>query len=46
MKREGVAHRIGPRAVTAPTSPTAESASSGKDLMVRLAAKLLVERDG
>ena len=46
MKQESVAHRFNPRALTALTLLIAESASSGKDLMVRLIVNLLAETDG
>ena len=46
MKRRGVAHRLDPRAVTAPTLPLAESATSGMDLMVRLVINFPAEPAG
>ena len=46
MNQEGVTHRLNPQALTALTLLIAESASSGKDLMVRLAANLLAEPPG
>ena len=46
LKQEGVAHRLNPQALTALTLLIAESASSGKDLMVRLIVNLLAEPDG
>ena len=46
MKQESVAHRLNLRAVTALTLLSAENASSGKDLMVRLTVYLLAETDG
>ena len=46
MKQEGVVHGLNPQALTALTLLIAESASSGKDLMVRLIVNLLAEPDG
>ena len=46
MKQESVTHRLIPQALTALAPPIAESASSGKDLMVRLIVNLLAEPDG
>ena len=46
LNQEGVAHRLNPQALTALTLLIAESASSGKDLMVRLIVNLLAERGG
>ena len=46
MKQQGVAHRLNFQAVTALTLPIAESASSGKDLMIRLIVNLLAEPGG
>ena len=46
MKQESVAHQLNPQALTALTLLIAESASSGKDLMVRLIVILLAETDG
>ena len=46
MKQEGVTHRLNFRAVAALTLLIAESASSGKDLMVRLVVNLLAEPPG
>lgn len=46
LAQEGVAHRLDPRALTALTLLIAESAPSGKDLMVRLIVNLLAEPDG
>ena len=43
LNQEGVAHRLNPQALTALTLLIAESASSGKDLMVRLIVNLLAE---
>ena len=45
LNQEGVAHRLNPQALTALTLLIAESASSGKDLMVRLVVNLLAERE-
>ena len=45
LAQEGVAHRLDPRALTALTLLIAESAPSGKDLMVRLIVNLLAEPD-
>ena len=46
LNQEGVAHRLNPQALTALTLLIAESASSGKDLMVRLIVNLLAEPGG
>ena len=46
LNQEGVAHRLNPQALTALTLLIAESASSGKDLMVRLIVNLLSEPGG
>ena len=46
MKQEGVAHRLEPQVVISPTLLTAESASSGKDLMVRLIVNFSAEPAG
>ena len=46
LNQEGVAHRLNPQALAALTLLIAESASSGKDLMVRLVVNLLVEPGG
>ena len=43
LNQEGVAHRLNPQALTALTLLIAESASSGKDLMIRLIVNLLAE---
>ena len=43
LKQEGVTHQLNPQALTALTLLIAESASSGKDLMVRLIVNLLAE---
>ena len=43
LNQESVAHRLNPQALTALTLLIAESASSGKDLMVRLVVNLLAE---
>ena len=45
-REEKAAHRLNPQALTALTLLIAESASSGKDLMVRLIVNLLAEPDG
>ena len=41
LAQEGMAHRLGPRALTALTLLIAESAPQGKDLMIRLIMNLL-----
>ena len=46
MKQQGLPYRLNPQILTALTLPIAESASSGKDLMVRLVVNLLAESDG
>ena len=46
LNQEGVTHRLNPQALTALTLLIAESASSGKDLMVRLVVNLLAEPGG
>ena len=46
LNQEGAAHRLNPQALTALTLLIAESASSGKDLMVRLIVNLLAEPCG
>ena len=46
LNQEGVTHRLNPQALTALTLLIAESASSGKDLMVRLIVNLLAEPGG
>ena len=46
MKQQGVAHRLNPPAVTALAPPIAESATSGKNLMVRLVVNLPAEPAG
>ena len=46
LKQEGVAHRLNPQALTALTLLIAESAASGKDLMVRLIVNLLAKPSG
>ena len=46
LNQEGVTHRLNPQALTALTLLIAESASSGKDLMVRLVVNLLAEPPG
>ena len=46
LNQEGVPHRLNPQALTALTLLIAESASSGKDLMVRLIVNLLAEPGG
>ena len=46
LNQEGVAHRLNPQALTALTLLIAESAPSGKDLMVRLVVNLLAEPGG
>ena len=46
LNQEGMTHRLNPQALTALTLLIAESASSGKDLMVRLIVNLLAETDG
>lgn len=43
LRQEGVDHRLNPQALTALTLLIAESAPSGKDLMIRLIANLLAE---
>ena len=43
LEREGMGGRLDPRALTALTLLIAESAPSGKDLMIRLVANLLAE---
>ena len=43
LNQEGMTHRLNPQALTALTLLIAESASSGKDLMVRLVVNLLAE---
>ena len=45
LNQEGMTHRLNPQALTALTLLIAESASSGKDLMVRLIVNLLAEPD-
>ena len=46
MKQEGMTHRLNPQALTTLTLLIAESAPTGKDLMVRLIANLLAEPTG
>ena len=46
LEQEGLAHRINPQALTALALLVAESAPSGKDLLVRLIANLLTEPGG
>ena len=46
MKRQGVAHRLDPQAVTASTLLIAKSASGGGYLMVCLVVNLPAERVG
>ena len=46
MNQEGVTHRLDPQALTAFTLLLAESALSGKGLMVRLVVNLLAEPSG
>ena len=46
LKQEGATHRLNPQALTALTLLIAESAPSGKDLMVRLVVNLLAEPGG
>ena len=43
LEREGMGGRLDPRGLTALTLLIAESAPSGKDLMIRLVANLLAE---
>ena len=43
LEREGMGRRLDPRALTALTLLIAESAPSGKDLMIRLVANLLAD---
>ena len=43
LNQESVTHRLNPQALTALTLLIAESASSGKDLMIRLIVNLLAE---
>ena len=43
LAQEGVAHRLNPQALTALTLLIAESATAGKDLMIRLIINLLAE---
>lgn len=45
LQQEGVTHRLTPEGLTALTLLLAESASSNKDLMIRLIINLLVEAD-
>ena len=46
LNQEGVTHRLNPQALTALTLLIAKSASSGKDLMIRLIINLLAEPVG
>ena len=46
MKQRGVAHRLDPPAVTALAPPIAESATNGKDQIVRLIVNLLAGPEG
>ena len=46
MKQQSVAHRLNPPAETALAPPIAESASSGKDLMIRFIVDLPAEPVG
>ena len=46
LKQEGVTHRVNSKGLTALTLLIAESAPTGKDLMIRLIINLLADRPG